>query len=117
MSYLDPLIQRRLEDIPEDESKSRLEPYRSVILRWRRQGRSYRRIGDLLKENAGVQISYRALYEFVQRRSRPRKIECRQEPDQRRLMEDLRRKPVALRDERKLFTYNPNEPLILEKKK
>ena len=66
-----------VEALEEDEPRprSRLEPYREQILLWRRRGRSYRRICRLLSEQCGVKISYLPLYEFVQRRFRPRKVQ------------------------------------------
>jgi hypothetical protein len=66
-------LQQIFDSAPGDEPKSRLEPYRELVLRWRRQGRSYRRICQLLRDKCGVDITYLPLYEFVQRRSRPRK--------------------------------------------
>ena len=66
-------LQQIFDSAPGDEPKSRLEPYRELVLRWRRQGRSYRRICQLLREKCGLNITYLPLYEFVQRRSRPRK--------------------------------------------
>jgi hypothetical protein len=66
--------------VPPDPPRSRLEPYRELILRWRRQGRTYRRICQLLHDNCDLKISYLALYEFVQSRSRPRKSEPEPEP-------------------------------------
>jgi hypothetical protein len=58
---------------PDDEPRSKLEPYRELILRWRRQGKTYRRICTLLLENCNISIGKSALNEFVHRRSRPRK--------------------------------------------
>jgi hypothetical protein len=72
---LSPELQRIFDNTPEDESRSRLEPYRELILLWRRRGKSYRRICWLLREQCGVKISYLPLYEFVQRRFRPRKVQ------------------------------------------
>ena len=66
-------LQRIFDSAPLEAGKSRLEPYRELVLRWRRQGRSYRRICQLLRDLCGVEITYLPLYEFVQRRSRPRK--------------------------------------------
>jgi hypothetical protein len=62
-----------LEDVPLDEARSRLEPFKALILRWRRQGRSYRRILRILRDECHVEVAYGPLYRFVQRRSRPRK--------------------------------------------
>jgi hypothetical protein len=60
-------------DAPKDEPRSRLEPYRVQILLWRRQGKSYRRIRQLLGEECQIMVAYGPLYRFVQRRSRSRK--------------------------------------------
>jgi hypothetical protein len=66
-------LQRIFDNVPEDEPRSRLEPYRELILRWRRQGRTYRRIRGLLAEQYSVTVSAVMVHKFVQRRSRPRK--------------------------------------------
>ena len=65
-------LEQLYDDLPADEPRSRVEAYRDSILRWRRQGRTYRRIREWLAVR-GVQIGISALHEFVQRRSRPRK--------------------------------------------
>jgi hypothetical protein len=70
-----PELQRIFDSVPDDEPRSRLEPYRELILRWRRQGRSYRRICQMLNDRCKVKVAYAPLYRFVQRRSRPRKTE------------------------------------------
>jgi len=70
---------RALEDLPLDESRSPLEPFKPLILRWRRQRRSYRKILRILKDECHIEVAYGPLYRFVQRRSRPRKIQP--EPD------------------------------------
>lgn len=61
------------ESTPEDAPRSRLEPYQELILRWRRQGRTYRRIQKLLVEKFAVQTSTTTLFKFVKSRSKPRK--------------------------------------------
>jgi hypothetical protein len=64
-----------LNSIPADEPRSQLEPYRELILRLRRQGRSYRRIQELLEEKLGVKVAIMTIHQFVKRRSRPRNEE------------------------------------------
>jgi hypothetical protein len=71
------LIQR-LENLPLNEARSRLEPYREVILRWRRQGRSYRIIQRILADECKLAVSHKAILKFVRLRTRPRK---QAEPD------------------------------------
>ena len=66
-------LQTVLDNLPADEPRSRLEPFRAFILRWRREGRSYERIRQILRDECRVQVSVSTLFKFVQRRSRPRK--------------------------------------------
>lgn len=72
---MDERLQRIFDSLPEDAPRSRLEPYRELILRWRGQGRSYRRIRQLLNDECHVKVADMTLHEFVQRRSRPRKVQ------------------------------------------
>jgi hypothetical protein len=60
------------ESVPADPPRSRLEPYRSLILRWRRQGRTYERIRELLRERCKVSVALSTLYDFIHKRSKPR---------------------------------------------
>ena len=78
--------QRVAVSVLEDEPRSRLEPYREVILRWRRQGRSYRRICKLLGDKFDLKVGRTALHEFVWRRSRPRKVPPEPEIEQPRML-------------------------------
>jgi len=75
-------MEQRLQEIfdhaPKDPPRSRLEPFKDLILKWRRQGRTYKRISELLANECGVKVGPVTLYRFIQRRSRPRKVE--QEP-------------------------------------
>jgi hypothetical protein len=72
-----PLMKAELQAIfdstPADEPRSRLEPYRELILRWRRQGKTYRRICVLLADHCKVQMDCAGLYRFMKRSSKPRK--------------------------------------------
>jgi hypothetical protein len=64
---------KALEDLPLEDARSPLEPFKPLILRWRRQGRSYRKILRILKDECHIEVAYGPLYRFVKRRSRPRK--------------------------------------------
>jgi hypothetical protein len=67
-------LQQALENLPKDERRcSSLEPFRAIILRWRREGRTYRRICQILHDECQLKVAYGTLHEFVQRRSKPRK--------------------------------------------
>jgi len=73
-------IEEILKSIPEDEPRSQLEPYRELILRLRRKGRTYHRILEIVEEKFGVHVAYTTLYDFVQRRVRPRATESAAPP-------------------------------------
>ena len=75
-------LQQRLNEIPEDSPRSRLEPFSQFILRWRRQGRSYERIRQILRDECRVNVAHATLFKFVQRRSRPRKVQTEPELEQ-----------------------------------
>jgi len=62
--------QALLETLPDDEPRSRLEHHRELILRLRRQGRTYRRIRQILAEKRGLTVSLSTLHGFVERRAR-----------------------------------------------
>lgn len=62
-----------LDNLPADEPRSRLDPFRTFILRWRREGRSYRSIQRILAVECQVKVTYETLRRFVQRRTKPRK--------------------------------------------
>jgi hypothetical protein len=66
---------KRLENLPPAEPRSKLEPLRAYILRWRQQGRSYRRIQRILREHCHMDVAYETLRRFVQRRENPRAAE------------------------------------------
>jgi hypothetical protein len=70
-----PELQQVLDNLPADQPRSKLEPFRPFILRWRREGRSYDRIRRILREDCDVKVSVSTLFKFVQRRSRPRKAQ------------------------------------------
>lgn len=67
-------LQQVLDNFPADERRgSSLEPLKAFILRWRREGRTYRRICQILRDECHVKVAYGTLHEFVQRRSKSRK--------------------------------------------
>lgn len=70
-------LQQIFDETPQDGSRSKLDPYRQLIFRWRRQGRTYRRIRELLAEKCGVETNVANLYRYAQRRARP----CETEPE------------------------------------
>jgi hypothetical protein len=131
-------LQKIFDSVPSDDPRSRLEPYCELILRWRRQGRTYHRIRQLLAEQCDITVAYVTLYRFIQRSSRPKTDpppeaqlaiimpvvaeeksplrSSRPSPEEIAAMREAARasnhKPVFTREERKeLFVYDPDKPL------
>jgi len=74
-------LQQALDNLPVDEPRSRLEPFRVFILRWRREGRSYERIRTILRDECKLHVSAEAIRKFVQLRSRRRKVQPETDSD------------------------------------
>jgi hypothetical protein len=137
-----PEQQRIYDSMDTGVTRARLEPHSEVILRWRREGRSYRRIQRALAAN-GITIRLSALYRFVKRRSRPRSdkpvpvellsppnqtepkpMEQREENQtaqrsraemiaQREAIRAVHTKPVVPNGQpKKEFVFDPDQPLI-----
>jgi hypothetical protein len=132
-------LQKIFDSVPLDEPRSRLEPYRELILHWRRQGRTYHRIRQLLVEHCDIKVAYVTLYRFIQRRSRPRRMDglpetqspidevtrlheesplkrARRSPEEIAAMREaahaLNHKPECIPEEPKeRFVYDPDKPL------
>jgi hypothetical protein len=136
---------KALEELSDSPPRSKLEPYRVVILRWRRRGWTYRRISETLAAECKLSVSHIAVRKFVKRAARPRKpqpalemepatilqavehlpanpparkprkLSAEEAAQQRALIQALRNKPVAVPEVRKRYEYNPDEPLTLER--
>ena len=124
---------KRLENLPPDEPRSKLEPLRELILAWRQQGRSYRRIQQLLREKCKVDVAYETLRRFVQRRQRPDwpALETETFPspvtpvstasmdrhaEARERIRKIKAEPVPVREPVKLlFEYDPDKPLTIDR--
>jgi hypothetical protein len=54
---------------------SKLTPYQPLIASWRKQGKSYREIVEMLRQNHGLSVGRNTVHSFVKVRSkRPRKV-------------------------------------------
>ncbi len=73
--FVTPELQQALDDLSANDPRSRLDPFRTFILRWRREGRSYRAIQRILAEECKVPVSIAMLFKFVKSRSKPRKAQ------------------------------------------
>ncbi len=139
-------LQRALDDLPPNETRvSCLEPLRANILRWRREGRSYRKIQQILASECRVSITYESLRRFVKRRIKPRKPKLEPElefeseqttssiapppatngkrltPEERAAqvayIRSLNRPAVAEEKPRLLFDFDPDKPRTNQPKK
>lgn len=74
---LDEIHEAVYKSVPDDPPtrQSKLEPHRVLILKWKRDGRSLRRIQILLAEKFDLKVAYSTLQTFVQSRSKPTKPE------------------------------------------
>ena len=65
-----------LDNLPQKPPRSRLEPYRELILEMRRRGRPLREIAQVLGEKCGVRVAPSTIHDFVNvSSSRERKSE------------------------------------------
>ena len=74
-------LQQALAKLPLVGPRSRLEPLRMFILRWRRDGRSYRNIRDILASECKVTASHEAVRKFVKLHAKPRKPQTESGPE------------------------------------
>ncbi len=136
---MDPTLQAILDSLPPKVPRSRLEPYRELIREMRRRGRTYREIAQVLAERCEVTVAPSTVHDFVRVRSQKSKAkpptafaeaavsadprllpeatkaaENSSSPDEtRRKIEALKQRSVPLEAAKKVFEYNPEEPLRL----
>ena len=70
---MDERIRKLLDNIPERQPRSRLEPHIDVIRELRRKRRSYTEISKFFKEHLNIPVAPSTLFEFVKSRARPAK--------------------------------------------
>jgi IS30 family transposase len=127
-----------LDTLPEKPPRSRLEPYRALIEKLRKHGRTYREIIGILSEKCGVQVAASTLHDFVRVQLRERSTQKRRDmraainksnrPSavekmnpitttsdevQERILALKRRCATSTQPAEKPFHYDPDEPLHL----
>jgi hypothetical protein len=78
---MDEHIRKLLDNIPERQPRSRLEPHIDVIRELRRKRRSYQEIAVFFKEHLHIPVAPSTLFEFVKSRARPAKKPMVELPD------------------------------------
>jgi hypothetical protein len=144
--FVTPELQQVLDNQPAKPPRSVLDPFRVFILRWRREGRTYRDIQQILAVECKVRVHHETLRRFIRRRARPRKPQpnldlepvavqpvekssaavstVERKPrisiEERRAQAEAIRtnfKPLFAKEETKpLFDYDPDKPLTLKPK-
>lgn len=62
---MDPKFQAILNSLPTNPTRSRLEPYRELILEMRRRGQSYREIARVLQQSCHLRAGTSTINDFV----------------------------------------------------
>jgi len=68
-----PEHQRIFDSAPAPAHRSKLDAYAELLLRWKRQGRTYRNIRELAQSECNLKMSIATLHGFIKRRSKTRK--------------------------------------------
>ncbi len=131
-------FQEILDGVPEKPPRSRLEPYRVLIEKLRRRGRTFREIVDILAKQCNLQVSLSTLHDFVSTHSRDQtkrksrvgvvavnasnrtsigrsrnSMPARADEVQARILALKHRCVATVQPTEKLFHYDPDEPLHL----
>jgi hypothetical protein len=136
---MDDNLQEILDNLEEKEPRSRLAPYRDLILELRRRNRTYREILQILADRCMIQVSISTLHDFLhdqqrmdsKRRRQKNNVKKAPYPDKQLLetakfgeeipvIGDIRERIAALkgrqtqpRPNAPCFTYDPDQPLHL----
>jgi intein-encoded DNA endonuclease-like protein len=78
---MDERIRKLLDNIPERQPKSRLEPHIDVIRELRRKRRSYTEIAKFFKEQLNIPVAPSTIFEFVKSRAHSTKKTMIELPD------------------------------------
>jgi hypothetical protein len=62
---MDHKFQAILNSFPTNQTRSRLEPYRELILEMRKRGRSYREIARVLQQSCHLRVGTSTINDFV----------------------------------------------------
>lgn len=139
---MDANLQEILDNLDEKAPRSRLGPYRELILELRRRNRTYREILQILADRCQIRVSISTLHDFLHDQQRmdskrgSQKIKVKKalypneqlpEPvksgeeipamnDIQQRIAALKRRQTAPRPNAPRFTYDPDQPLHLIRK-
>lgn len=139
---MDANLQEILNNLDDKEPRSRLAPYRALILELRRRNRTYREILQILADHCQIQVSISTLHDFMRvqrridtqlkkRRSReqislaldekPQRPVCRNEDipaieEVQQRIAALKLRAASTKTSARRFSYDPSQPLHLPPK-
>ena len=105
-----------LEELPYKRPRSRLEPYRDLIVELRSRKLTFQDIAEVLAQKCGVRVTGSGIHDFLRRRSREAKAKLSSPPHTLSASDcitDLRDRGFHESDSR-AFEFNPDEPLKLK---
>jgi len=132
-------MQEILDNLEEREPRSRLAPYRDLILELRRRNRTYREILQILADRCQINVSISTLHDFLNGKQRmdshrgKQKIKVKKAPYPARQLSEpaksreeipvmsniqpriaaLKQRQIQPRSNAPCFTYDPDQPLHL----
>jgi len=135
---MDETLRALLDQIPQKQPRSKLEPHLELIRELRRKGRTYEEIAQFLREHLKVKAAPSTIYAFVRVRARGRQrraqvelppatapgieiaaaggsLSAGGEEEQRKRIEQLKRRLPPEEVQRTKFEYNASEPLRLHR--
>ena len=111
-----------IDNLPDKQPRSKLEPHRELIRELRRKGRTYREVAHLFEERLGLYVAPSTLHSFVKVRAKHRKrTQFELPPIQLATAESpvldrvsaFKAKPVVRTAKPARFVFRENEPLTL----
>ncbi len=110
-----------LDELPDKRPRSRLEPYRELIIELRSRKLTFQEIAELLAQKCGVRVTGSGIHDFLRRRNRRDYANLnigQQRPSAQgpvtRPLSELRKEPGTLAGNTEPFQFDANEPLKLK---
>ena len=111
-----------LHELPNKRPRSRLEPYRELIIELRNRKRTFQDIAEVLAQKCGVRVTGSGIHDFLRRRGHQAEVKLRS-AEQRPAAEDrltrpsseLHESPGVQHGNALAFEFDPSEPLKLKK--
>lgn len=110
-----------LDELPDKRPRSRLEPYRELIIELRSRKLTFQDIAEVLAQKCGVRVTGSGIHDFLRRRNLQAKVSMtssQQRPSAQgrynRPISELREGRGAQEGNTAPFEFDPSEPLKLK---